>query len=77
MKGRGWSSCGGGDEGDGGWGFGEVKNEVKKGLEMKRKSIYRFWICEGGEIKIEERGLFAKWGVRCLSWPMVAGQGEG
>ena len=33
MKGRGWSSCGGGcgggDEGDGGQGFGEVKNEEK------------------------------------------------
>ena len=46
MKGRGWSSCGGGDEGDGGGqGFGEEKkekDEVKNGLEMKRKSIYRF-----------------------------------
>ena len=31
MKGRGWSSCGGGDEEDGGGeGFDEVKNEVKK-----------------------------------------------
>ena len=29
---------------------------------MKRKSIYRFWICEGDANKIEERGVFAKWG---------------
>ena len=37
MKGRGWSSCGGGDEGDGGWGFGEVKNEVKKRIRNEKE----------------------------------------
>ena len=50
MKERGWSSCGGGcgggdEEDGGGQGFGEEKkekDEVKNGLEMKRKSIYRF-----------------------------------
>ena len=38
MKGRGWSSCGGGDEEDGGGEeFDEVKNEVKKRIRNEKE----------------------------------------
>ena len=62
--GRGWSSCGGGDEEDGGQGFGEEKkekDEVKKEMKCKGKVFIGFGFYEGDANKIEERGVFAKW----------------
>ena len=53
---------GGGERDEEEWRLGFWWREVKKGNEMKRKSLYRFWICEGDANKIEERGVFVKWG---------------